>query len=30
VTCNNNTTTPGEVNSDWGPRNVQLGLKWMF
>jgi hypothetical protein len=28
--CNNNTTSPGEVNSDWGPRNVQLGLKWMF
>jgi hypothetical protein len=30
VACNNNTTTPGEVTSDWGPRNVQLGLKWMF
>jgi hypothetical protein len=30
VTCNNNTTTPGEVNSDWGPRNMQLGLKFIF
>jgi hypothetical protein len=30
VTCNNNTTTPGEVSGDWGPRNVQLGLKWIF
>jgi hypothetical protein len=29
-TCNLNTTAPGEVNSDWGPRNVQLGLKFMF
>jgi hypothetical protein len=29
-TCNLNTTTPGEVNSDWGPRNLQLGLKFIF
>jgi hypothetical protein len=28
--CNLNTTTPGEVNSTWGPRNVQLGLKFIF
>ena len=28
--CNLNTTNPGEVNSDWGPRNVQLGLKLIF
>jgi hypothetical protein len=28
--CNLNVTNPGEVNSDWGPRNVQLGLKLMF
>ncbi|MGD1156608.1 MAG: carboxypeptidase-like regulatory domain-containing protein [Terriglobia bacterium] len=29
-TCELNTNTPGEVNSDWGPRNVQLGLKLIF
>jgi len=29
-TCNQNTTAPGEVNSDWGPRNIQLGLKFIF
>jgi hypothetical protein len=29
-TCNLVTTAPGEVNSDWGPRNVQLGLKFIF
>ncbi len=28
--CNNNTNTPGEVSSDWGPRNVQLGLKFIY
>jgi len=28
--CNLNTTTPGEVNSDWGPRLMQLGLKFIF
>ena len=28
--CNNNTNTPGEVSSDWGPRNLQLGLKFIF
>jgi hypothetical protein len=28
--CNLNLTNPGEVNSDWGPRNVQLGLKFIF
>jgi hypothetical protein len=28
--CNLNTTTPGEVNSTWGPRNMQLGLKFIF
>jgi len=28
--CNLNTTNPGEVNSAWSPRNVQLGLKLMF
>jgi hypothetical protein len=29
-TCDLNTNTPGEVNGDWGPRNVQLGLKFIF
>ena len=29
-TCNNNTTSPGEVNSTRGPRNLQLGLKFIF
>jgi len=29
-TCQNNTTAPGEVNSDRGPRNIQLGLKFIF
>jgi hypothetical protein len=28
--CNVNTTAPGEVNSTWGPRNMQLGLKFIF
>ena len=28
--CNLNTTNPGEVNSAWSPRNLQLGLKLMF
>jgi hypothetical protein len=28
--CNLNTTSPGEVNGDWGPRNMQLGLKFIF
>jgi hypothetical protein len=28
--CNLNTTSPGEVNSTWGPRNMQLGLKFIF
>jgi hypothetical protein len=30
VACNNNTTTPGEVNTAWDPREMQLGLKFMF
>jgi hypothetical protein len=28
--CNLNNTTPGEVTSTWGPRNMQLGLKFIF
>jgi hypothetical protein len=28
--CNLNLTNPGEVNGDWGPRNVQLALKLIF
>jgi len=30
VACNNNTTTPGEVNTAWDPREMQLGLKFIF
>jgi hypothetical protein len=29
-TCELNTTTPGEVNAAWDPRNIQLGLKFIF
>jgi hypothetical protein len=29
-TCDQNTTTPGEVNTAWAPRNLQLGLKFIF
>jgi hypothetical protein len=29
-TCNLQTTAPGEVNTAWDPREMQLGLKWMF
>jgi hypothetical protein len=29
-TCDENTTTPGEVNTAWAPRNLQLGLKFIF
>jgi len=28
--CNLNQTAPGEVNGDRGPRNLQLGLKFIF
>ena len=28
--CADNTTTPGEVNGTWDPRQVQLGMKFMF
>jgi hypothetical protein len=28
--CNLNTTNPGEVNSDWGARVIQLGAKFLF
>jgi hypothetical protein len=28
--CNLNTTSPGEVNTAWAPRNMQLGLKFIF
>ncbi|HUI44228.1 MAG TPA: carboxypeptidase-like regulatory domain-containing protein [Terriglobia bacterium] len=29
-TCDNNTTSPGEVNSAWAPRQMQLGLRFNF
>jgi len=29
-TCDQHTNSPGEVNTAWSPRNVQLGLKLIF
>jgi hypothetical protein len=30
VTCENNSNSPGEVNSTWDPRIIQLALKFIF